>query len=132
MQELTLILLLLHHLLQTLTSKTLVSPIFTGDLQGVNLTFSGNIQVDGNSTLGSDNNDTLTVAAVSTFNANTTLNNPVTVNAATTTTDDVQINQTSGTGSYRKLKFFDTSQEHQRRITSRRLSSHYRLSVKVP
>ena len=95
---------------QTLTSKTLVSPIFTGDLQGANLTLSGNIQVDGNSTLGSDNNDTLTVAAVSTFNANTTLNNPVTVNAATTTTADVQINQTSGTGSYRKLKFFDTSQ----------------------
>ena len=95
---------------QTLTSKTLVSPVFTGDLQGVNLTLSGNLQVDGNTTLGSDNSDTLTVAAVSTFNANTTLNNPVTVNAATTTTADVQINQTSGTGSYRKLKFFDTSQ----------------------
>ena len=95
---------------QTLSSKTLVSPVFTGDLQGVNLTLSGNLQVDGNTTLGSDNNDTLTVAAVSTFNANTTLNNPVTVNAATTTTADVQINQTSGTGSYRKLKFFDTSQ----------------------
>ena len=95
---------------QTLTSKTLVSPVFTGDLQGVNLSLSGNLQVDGNTTLGSDNSDTLTVAAVSTFNANTTLNNPVTVNAATTTTADVQINQTSGTGSYRKLKFFDTSQ----------------------
>ena len=95
---------------QTLTSKTLVSPVFTGDLQGVNLTLSGNLQVDGNTTLGSDNSDTLTVAAVSTFNADTTLNNPVTVNAATTTTADVQINQTSGTGSYRKLKFFDTSQ----------------------
>ena len=95
---------------QTLSSKTLVSPVFTGDLQGVNLTLSGNLQVDGNTTVGSDNNDTLTVAAVSTFNANTTLNNPVTVNAATTTTADVQINQTSGTGSYRKLKFFDTSQ----------------------
>ena len=95
---------------QTLSSKTLVSPVFTGDLQGVNLTLSGNLQVDGNTTVGSDNNDTLTVAAVSTFNANTTLNNPVTVNAATTTTADVQINQTSGTGSYRKLKFYDTSQ----------------------
>ena len=95
---------------QTLSSKTLVSPVFTGDLQGVNLSLSGNLQVDGNTTVGSDNNDTLTVAAVSTFNANTTLNNPVTVNAATTTTADVQINQTSGTGSYRKLKFFDTSQ----------------------
>ena len=95
---------------QTLTSKTLVSPVFTGDLQGVNLTLSGNIQVDGNSTLGSDNGDTLTVAAVSTFNANATLNNPVTINAATTTTADVTLNQTSGTGSYRKLKFFDTSQ----------------------
>ena len=95
---------------QTLTSKTLVSPVFTGDLQGVNLTLSGNLQVDGNTTLGSDNSDTLTVAAVSTFNANTTLNNPVTVNAATTTNADVTLNQTSGTGSYRKLKFFDTSQ----------------------
>ena len=95
---------------QTLTSKTLVSPIFTGDLTAVNLTLSGNIQVDGNTTLGSDNNDTLTVAAVSTFNANTTLNNPVTITAATTTTADVQINQTSATGSYRNLKFFDTSQ----------------------
>ena len=95
---------------QTLTSKTLVSPIFTGDLQGTNLTLSGNIQVDGNSTLGSDNNDTLTVAAVSTFNANVTLNNPVTINAATTTTADVTLNQTSGTGSYRRLRFHDTSQ----------------------
>ena len=95
---------------QTLTSKTLVSPIFTGDLTGVNLTLSGDLQVDGNSTIGSDNNDTLTVAAVSTFNANTTLNNPVTITAATTTTADVQINQTSATGSYRNLKFFDTSQ----------------------
>ena len=96
---------------QTLTSKTLVSPIFSGDLTGVNLTLSGNFQVDGNSTLGSDNNDTLTVAAVSTFNANLTANNPVTINAATTTTDDVTINQTSGTGTYKKLKFFDTSQD---------------------
>ena len=95
---------------QTLTSKTLVSPIFTGDLTAVNLTLSGNLQVDGNTTLGSDNNDTLTVAAVSTFNANTTLNNPVTITAATTTTADVQINQTSATGSYRNLKFYDTSQ----------------------
>ena len=90
---------------QTLTSKTLVSPIFTGDLTGVNLTLSGNLQVDGNSTIGSDNNDTLTVAAVSTFNANATLNNPVTINAATTSTDDITINQTSGTGTYKKLKF---------------------------
>ena len=96
---------------QTLTSKTLVSPVFSGDLTGVNLTLSGNLQVDGNSTLGSDNNDTLTVAAVSTFNANLTANNPVTINAATTTTDDVTINQTSGTGTYKKLKFFDTSQD---------------------
>ena len=96
---------------QTLTSKTLVSPIFTGDLTGVNLTLSGNLQVDGNSTIGSDNNDTLTVAAVSTFNANATPNNPVTINAATTSTDDITINQTSGTGTYKKLKFFDTSQD---------------------
>jgi len=96
---------------QTLTSKTLVSPVFSGDLTGVNLTLSGDLQVDGNSTLGSDNNDTLTVAAVSTFNANLTANNPVTINAATTTTDDVTINQTSGTGTYKKLKFFDTSQD---------------------
>ena len=96
---------------QTLTSKTLVSPIFTGDLTGVNLTLSGNLQGDGNSTIGSDNNDTLTVAAVSTFNANATLNNPVTINAATTSTDDITINQTSGTGTYKKLKFFDTSQD---------------------
>ena len=96
---------------QTLTSKTLVSPIFTGDLTGVNLTLSGDLQVDGNSTIGSDNNDTLTVAAVSTFNANATLNNPVTINAATTSTDDITINQTSGTGTYKKLKFFDTSQD---------------------
>jgi len=96
---------------QTLTSKTLVSPIFSGDLTGVNLTLSGDFQVDGNSTVGSDNNDTLTVAAVSTFNANLTANNPVTINAATTTTADVQLNQTSGTGTYRKLKFFDTSQD---------------------
>ena len=96
---------------QTLANKTLTSPIFTGDLVGTNLTLGGNFQVDGNSTLGSDNNDTVTVAAVSTFNANLTANNPVTINAATTTTADITLNQTSGTGSYRKLKFFDTSQD---------------------
>ena len=96
---------------QTLTSKTLVSPIFSGDLTGANLTLSGNIQVDGNSTIGSDNTDTLTVAAVSTFNANLTANNPVTINATTTATDDITLNQISATGTYKKLKFFDTSQD---------------------
>ena len=96
---------------QTLTSKTLVSPIFSGDLTGANLTLSGNIQVDGNSTIGSDNNDTLTVAAVTTLNANVTANNPVTINATTTATDDITLNQVSSTGTYKKLKFFDTSQD---------------------
>ena len=96
---------------QTLTSKTLVSPIFSGDLTGVNLTLSGDLQVDGNSTLGSDNTDTLTVAAVTTLNANLTANNPVTINATTTATDDITLNQISSTGTYKKLKFFDTSQD---------------------
>ena len=96
---------------QTLANKTLTAPIFTGALQGVGLTLSGDLQVDGNSTVGSEAADTLTVAATSTFNANITANNPVTINAATTTTADVTLNQTSGTGSYRKLKFFDTSQD---------------------
>ena len=96
---------------QTLTSKTLVSPIFSGDLTGVNLELSGNLQVDGNSTLGSDNTDTLTVAAVTTLNANLTANNPVTINATTTATDDITLNQISSTGTYKKLKFFDTSQD---------------------
>ena len=96
---------------QTLTSKTLVSPIFSGDLTGVNLTLSGDIQVDGNSTIGSDNNDTLTVAAVTTLNANVTANNPVTINATTTATDDITLNQISSTGTYKKLRFFDTSQD---------------------
>lgn len=96
---------------QTLANKTLTAPIFTGALQGVGLTLSGDLQVDGNSTVGSESADTLTVAATSTFNANITANNPVTINAATTTTADITLNQTSGTGSYRKLKFFDTSQD---------------------
>ena len=96
---------------QTLANKTLTAPIFTGALQGVGPTLSGDLQVDGNSTVGSESADTLTVAATSTFNANITANNPVTINAATTTTADVTLNQTSGTGSYRKLKFFDTSQD---------------------
>ncbi len=96
---------------QTLTSKTLVSPIFSGDLTGVNLTLSGDLQVDGNSTIGSDNTDTLTVAAVTTLNANLTANNPVTINATTTATDDITLNQISSTGTYKKLKFFDTSQD---------------------
>ena len=96
---------------QTLANKTLTAPIFTGALQGVGLTLSGDLQVDGNSTVGSEAADTLTVAATSTFNANITANTPVTINAATTTTADVTLNQTSGTGSYRKLKFFDTSQD---------------------
>ena len=96
---------------QTLTSKTLVSPVFSGDLTGANLELSGNLQVDGNSTLGSDSADTLTVAATSTFNGNITANNPVTINSTTTATDDITLNQISGTGTYKKLKFFDTSQD---------------------
>ena len=96
---------------QTLTSKTLVSPVFSGDLTGANLELSGNLEVDGNSTLGSDSADTLTVAATSTFNGNITANNPVTINGTTTATDDITLNQISGTGTYKKLKFFDTSQD---------------------
>ena len=80
-------------------------------MTGVNLTLSGNLQVDGNSTIGSDNTDTLTVAAVTTLNANLTANNPVTINSTTTATDDITLNQISSTGTYKKLKFFDTSQD---------------------
>ena len=95
---------------QTLANKTLDAPVFTGTLTATSMNLSGNIQVDNNTTLGSSNIDTVTVAATSTFNANTTFNGTITSNALATHTNEVQINQTSGSGLYNKIKWWDTAQ----------------------
>ena len=95
---------------QTLTNKTLTAPVFSGTLSAASMTLSGNLQVDNNTTLGSSNIDTFTVAATSTFNGNLTINGTSTVNAVATHTDDIQINQASGAGTYKKIKWWDTSQ----------------------
>ena len=95
---------------QTLANKTLTSPVFTGTLTASSITMSGDLQVDNNTTFGSSNIDTVTVAATSTFNAGATFNGAVTINTLTTHTDSIQVNQTSGSGLYKKISWFDTSQ----------------------
>jgi len=95
---------------QTLTNKTLTSPIITGSLQGESLTLTGNLQVDNNTTLGSSPVDTLAVTATSTFNSNTTFNQVMTVNAVSTHAENIRFNVNSDTQLYKSLEWFDAAQ----------------------
>jgi hypothetical protein len=52
---------------QTLINKTLANPIFTGTLNATSLSLSGNLTVDGNTTLGTDASDTVTVVGTASF-----------------------------------------------------------------
>ena len=59
---------------QTLEGKTIVSPVFTGDVSVVNIASSGN------TTLGSDSADSLTVNATSNFATAATFSNSLVIN----------------------------------------------------
>ena len=71
---------------QTLEGKTIVSPTFTGDVSVVNIASSGN------TTLGSDSVDTLTVNATSTFATSATFSNSLVINQGMTVTGDMAMN----------------------------------------
>ena len=71
---------------QTLSNKTLVSPVFTGTLSIASFTASGS------ATLGDDAADSLTVNAAATFAASTTFSNSLIANQGVTITGDSSIN----------------------------------------
>ena len=71
---------------QTLEGKTIVSPTFTGDVSVVNIASSGN------TTLGSDSVDTLTVNATSNFATSATFSNSLIINQGMTVTGDMAMN----------------------------------------
>jgi len=71
---------------QTLEGKTIVSPVFTGDVSVVNIASSGN------TTLGSDSADSLTVNATSNFATAATFSNSLIINQGMTVTGDMAMN----------------------------------------
>jgi len=77
---------------QTLTNKTLSNPIFTGTTALEALTVSGN------TTLGDNNADTLTVTATSTFASAATFSNAVQINSTLGVSQAVSLASTLGAG----------------------------------
>ena len=71
---------------QTIENKTIVSPNFTGDVSVVNIASSGN------TTIGDEASDSLTVNAASTFAASSTFSNSLIANQGTTITGDIALN----------------------------------------
>ena len=70
---------------QTIENKTIVSPNFTGDVAVVNIASSGN------TTIGDEASDSLTVNAAATFAASTTFSNSVIMSQGATITGDVGV-----------------------------------------
>ena len=70
---------------QTIENKTIVSPNFTGDVSVVNIASSGN------TTIGDEASDSLTVNAAATFAASTTFSNSVIMSQGATITGDVGV-----------------------------------------
>lgn len=77
---------------QTLTNKTLSNPVFTGTTALEALTVSGN------TTLGDNNADTLTVTATSTFASAATFSNAVQINSTLGVSQAVSLASTLGAG----------------------------------
>ena len=77
---------------QTLTNKTLSNPIFTGT------TALDSLTVSGNTTLGDNNADTLTVTATSTFASAATFSNAVQINSTLGVSQAVTLASTLGAG----------------------------------
>ena len=70
---------------QTLSNKTIASPIFTGAVT------VSDISIGGNTTIGDESSDSLTVNAASIFASSTTFNNTFIVNQGATVTGDVGV-----------------------------------------
>ena len=71
---------------QTLESKTLVSPVFTGSLSIESFTSSGS------ATIGDSSADSLTINAAATFAASTTFSNTLIISQGATVTGDLTVN----------------------------------------
>ena len=71
---------------QTLSNKTIASPVFTGDMSVVN------IDITGNTTIGNEASDSLTVNSASIFASSVTLSNTFIANSGATITGDVTLN----------------------------------------
>lgn len=71
---------------QTLTNKTIASPVFTGAVT------VSDIGINGNTTIGDEASDTLTVNAASTFASSATFNNTIIANSTITLTGDLNAN----------------------------------------
>ena len=71
---------------QTLSNKTIASPMFTGAVT------VSDISIGGNTTIGDESSDSLTVNAASIFASSTTFNNTLIVNQGATVTGDLNIN----------------------------------------
>ena len=69
---------------QTLSNKTIASPVFTGAVT------VSDISIGGNTTIGDESSDSLTVNAASIFAASTTFSNSVIQNSGLTLTGDLQ------------------------------------------
>ena len=86
---------------QTLTNKTLVGAVFTGTVPFVNITVSGN------TTLGDDAGDIITVNGASTFSAAATFSNTVQMNQTLTVTGETTLNNHVNIGDNDVLKIGD-------------------------
>ena len=71
---------------QTLSNKTIASPVFTGDVSVVN------IDITGNTTIGNEASDSLTVNSGTVFASSVTLSNTFIVNSGATVTGDLNLN----------------------------------------
>jgi hypothetical protein len=71
---------------QTLSNKTIASPVFTGDMSVVN------IGITGNTTIGNEASDSLTVNSASIFASSVTLSNTFIANSGATITGDIIAN----------------------------------------
>ena len=71
---------------QTLSNKTIASPVFTGDMSVVN------IDITGNTTIGNEASDSLTVNSASIFASSVTLSNTLLINQGATVTGDLNLN----------------------------------------
>ena len=70
---------------QTLSNKTIASPVFTGDMSVVN------IDITGNTTIGNEASDSLTVNSGAIFASSVTLSNTFIANSGATVTGDVGV-----------------------------------------
>jgi cytoskeletal protein CcmA (bactofilin family) len=78
---------------KTLSSANLLNPTITGGtISGLTVSSLTGLDVDGNTHLGDNSSDTLTVDATSTFNAPVTVGSTLQVSGASTFNDDITVN----------------------------------------